>query len=43
MYFEKSGKINTEETVKMAMKTAKERNTSYIVLVTSKGGSSKLS
>lgn len=37
MYFEKSGKINTEETVKLAVKTAKERNINYIVVATSKG------
>ncbi|UZW13477.1 hypothetical protein OSC52_16775 [Clostridium pasteurianum] len=38
MYFKKSGKINTEETVKLAVKTAKERNINYIVVATSKGG-----
>lgn len=33
MHFEKSGKINTEETVKLAVKTAKERNINYKLLL----------
>lgn len=37
MYFEKPGRLNTEETVKLAIKTALERKIQYIVVATSKG------
>jgi uncharacterized protein len=37
LYFEKSGKINTEETVKLAVKTAKERGINYIVVASNEG------
>lgn len=37
MYFEKSGRINTEETVKLAVKTAKERGINYIVVASNEG------
>jgi uncharacterized protein len=37
MYFEKAGKINTEETVKLAVKTAKERGINYIIVASNEG------
>jgi len=37
MYFEKAGRVNTEETVKLAIKTAKERGIGYIVVASNEG------
>lgn len=37
MYFEKAGKVNTEEAVKLAVKTAKERGINYIVVASNEG------
>lgn len=42
MYFNESGKINTEKTVELAIKIAKERNINYIVIATSQGDTAKL-
>lgn len=37
MYFEKCGKVNTKETVKLAVKTAKEKGINYIVVASNEG------
>lgn len=37
MYFEKCGKINTEETIKLALKSAKENNIKHIVVASNQG------
>lgn len=37
MYFEKAGKANTEETVKLAIETAKEKGINYIVTASNEG------
>ena len=42
MYFEKNGKINTKETVELAVKTAKERGINYIVVASNEGETAKL-
>ena len=42
MYFEKCGKINTEETVKLAIKTAKEKGINYMVVASNEGETAKL-
>ncbi len=42
MYFEKCGKINTVETVELALKVAKERGISYIVVASNEGETAKL-
>lgn len=42
MYFKENGNINTEKTVELAIKTAKERNINYIIVATTKGQTAKL-
>lgn len=42
MYFEKKGKVNTEVTIDLALKAAKEKGIKYIVVASSKGGTAKL-
>jgi hypothetical protein len=37
MYFEKAGRVNTEETVKLAVQTARERGINYIVVASNEG------
>lgn len=41
MYFEKCGKSNTEETVKLAIKTAKEKGINYMVVASNEGETAK--
>ncbi len=42
MYFDSSGKVNTETTVELALKTARERNIKYIVAASSHGDTARL-
>jgi hypothetical protein len=42
MYFEKPGKINTKETIELAIKTAKEREINYIVVASNEGETAEL-
>lgn len=42
MYFEKSGKINTEETIELAVKAAKTREINYIVVASNEGETASL-
>ena len=42
MYFEKCGKINTKETVELAIKSAKEKGINYIVVASNEGETAKL-
>lgn len=42
MYFSKIGKENTEDTVKLALKAARERKIKYIVVASSKGNTARL-
>lgn len=37
MYFEKAGKLNTEETVKLSVQTARNRGINYIVVASNEG------
>lgn len=37
MYFEKAGRHNTEETVRLAVDMAKERGINYIVVASNEG------
>jgi uncharacterized protein len=42
MYFEKSGKSNTKETVELAVKAAKEKGINYIVVASNEGETAQL-
>ena len=42
MYFEKCGKTNTKETLKLAIKAAKERGINYIVVASNEGETAKM-
>lgn len=42
MYFQKSGKDNSEETIEIAVKTAKEKGIKYIVVASSTGYTASL-
>jgi hypothetical protein len=42
MYFEKSGKINTKETVELAVNIAKEKGINYIVVASNEGETARL-
>jgi hypothetical protein len=42
MYFEKCGKINTKETVELAIKVAKEKGINHIVVASNEGETAKL-
>ena len=42
MYFETVGKVNTKETVALAIKAAVEKNIKYVVVASSKGETAKL-
>lgn len=42
MYFDKIGKVNSKETVSLALQVAKEKNIKHIVVASSKGDTAKL-